>query len=508
MWKARFQEIYFAAHPVARLLYWVMLGGMASLGQAPFGWPIVSLLGFAAGFGSLALLFDDDMPGRKGWAFGLGYFLLTLQWLVSPFLVEPERHAWMAPFALFFMAGGLAIFWALAFRLAWRLRRPSAVVLAVPLAELVRAYLFTGFAWGMPAYGLVDSGLAMAATWVGSHGLNVLFLGIAWAIAATVLRDGHDRILPAVVSVIGLCFVLFPAPAPREAPESAPIIRLVQPNAAQQDKWDPEQIPIIFERALELTRAPADDPIALTIWPETSLPDVLNYADDLTAQVVGAAGLGPVVIGANRFGGARLYNSAVLLNGQGEVAATYDKHHLVPFGEYMPFGEFFARFGYYGMAQSEGRGFSPGPGAVNMDLGPFGQVLPLICYEVVFPQDVRATRDRPDMLMQITNDAWFGTFSGPYQHLVQAQMRALEMGLPMVRSANTGVSAMIDARGRIVAQLPLNEAGFLDVRRQDPMAQTLYAWAGDAPVAVFLLLALALYIPMRPPKSLDREAST
>ena len=133
-----------------------------------------------------------------------------------------------------------------------------------------------------------------------------------------------------------------------------------------------------------------------------------------------------------------------------------------------------------------------------MDLGPLGLALPLICYEVVFPQDVRASKVRPDMLMQITNDAWFGDFSGPYQHLVQAQMRAMEMGLPMVRAANTGVSAMIDARGRIVAQLPLNEAGFLDVRRQDPLPQTLYAWVGDAPILVFLLLVLAVYLALRP----------
>jgi apolipoprotein N-acyltransferase len=140
----------------------------------------VSVLAFALAFASFAVLQADGLPGRKGWAFGLGYFLLTLQWLVSPFLVDPEQDAWMAPFAIFFMAGGLALFWALAFRLAWRLRRASALVLALPLAELARAYVFTGFAWGMPAYGLVDSGGAVAATWIGSHGLNVLFLATAW----------------------------------------------------------------------------------------------------------------------------------------------------------------------------------------------------------------------------------------------------------------------------------------------------------------------------------------
>ncbi len=482
----------------ARLGIFAVLGAVAALGQAPFGWALVSVLGFASAFGLYQTAGTQDRAFHIGWAYGFGYFLLTLQWLVSPFLVEPEQHGWMAPFALALMSAGLALFWGAAFWIAGRVGRPSALIVSLPLTELARAYVFTGFAWGMPAYGMVDSALGQGVAWIGSHGLNVLVLATAWAISMVALNSGWLRLVAAFVATIGIASVLAPAPEAQEPRADAPVIRLIQPNAAQHEKWDPDLIPVIFERALELTRAEADAPIALTIWPETSLPDILNYGDDLLSQVTRAAGPSPVVIGANRFVGPRLYNAAVYVAADGEIQATYDKHHLVPFGEYLPFGEVLERFGIYGMAASQGHGFSPGAGAQVMDLGPLGLALPLICYEVVFPQDVRASKVRPDMLMQITNDAWFGDFSGPFQHLVQAQMRAMEMGLPMVRAANTGVSAMIDARGRIVAQLPLNEAGFLDVRRQDPLPQTLYAWVGDAPILVFLLLVLAVYLALRP----------
>ena len=481
-----------------RLGIWAILGVISALGQAPFGWALVSVLGFALAIFLFERTKGTDAPAAQGWAFGFGYFLLTLQWLVSPFLVEPEQHGWMAPFALAFMSGGLALFWAAAFWGTGRLGRTSALIFALPLMELARAYLFTGFAWGMPAYAMVDSGLGLVVTWVGSHGLNVFALAIAWAIAQAGNAHARFRLALLGLAFVGVLTILWPAPAPMAPRDDAPVIRLIQPNAAQHEKWDPDLIDEIFERGLALTRAEAEGPIALTIWPETSLPELLNYGDELLARVTEVAGLTPVVIGANRFEGPRLFNAAALIGSDGEVQAIYDKHHLVPFGEYLPFGDFLSRFGYYGMARSEGHGFSPGAGAEVMDLGPLGLALPLICYEVVFPQDVRANQTRPDMLMQITNDAWFGMFSGPYQHLVQAQMRAMEMGLPMVRAANTGVSAMIDARGRIVAQLPLNEAGYLDVRRQDPLPQTLYAWVGDTPVLAFLILVLLGYITLRP----------
>ena len=174
------------------------------------------------------------------------------------------------------------------------------------------------------------------------------------------------------------------------------------------------------------------------------------------------------------------------------MTALYDKHHLVPFGEYMPFGDFFGRFGIDGLAANEGFGYSAGPGPVVLDMGRLGTALPLICYEGVFPQDVGGYETRPDFLLLITNDAWFGQIAGPYQHLAQARLRSAEQGLPMVRVANTGVSAMIDAAGQITAQIPLNEAGWRDAPLPPPLAPTVYARTGDAPMIAFGALLLLL----------------
>jgi apolipoprotein N-acyltransferase len=178
----------------------------------------------------------------------------------------------------------------------------------------------------------------------------------------------------------------------------------------------------------------------------------------------------------------------IVLNQTGQITQTYDKHHLVPFGEYIPLRPILSALGLRAMADMFGDGFARGKGAQIVDFGPLGKALPLICYEAVFAHDVGATPQRPDFLMQLTNDAWFGNFAGPKQHLAQAQMRAIEQGLPMARAANTGISAMIDPYGRITHSLGLNEAGFVDAKLPTPLPPTLYSRIGDAPFAIFLLL--------------------
>jgi len=284
-----------------------------------------------------------------------------------------------------------------------------------------------------------------------------------------------------------------------------PVIRMIQPNATQHLKWDRTMIPVFFQRQVDYTAAPSDDPARprpdLVIWSETALSVILENAEpELEAIALAADGV-PVVLGIQRFIGQRTFNSALYMDQGGVIRAIYDKHQLVPFGEYMPFGEVMARFGIHGMAASRGGGFSAGPGARLMDLGALGHALPLICYEAVFPQFINSAPDRPDFLMQITNDAWFGALSGPYQHLAQARLRAIEQGLPMVRVANTGVSAMIDPQGRITAQIPLGEAGWMDAALPLPLPPTLYARTGEGPVLLFvaflLLLSAGLHLRAR-----------
>ncbi|GAA6181159.1 apolipoprotein N-acyltransferase [Shimia sp. NS0008-38b] len=471
------------------------LGGVAGLGHPPFDlWPL-TLVAFAGAFALLMQTAGWRAAFWLGLSFGTGYFAVSLNWIVEPFFVDPLRHAWMAPFAIVFLSVGLSLFWAAAFALG-KLLSPSAwpVVLTMTGAELVRAYILTGFPWAMPAYVLVDRMVGQVASFVGSHGLNLLFLSAALILAHFITQRGRKRGAFAVASVVALLVLGWPMSAPNSTasiPDVRPIVRLIQPNAPQHQKWDREYVGIFFERLVRFTSAGEARP-DLIVWPETAVPVLLNYADESLEIIAKSARGVPVVLGLNRFEGNRLYNAAVLLDSAGSVSAIYDKHHLVPFGEYIPLGDLLSWFGVTGMASRDGDGFSAGPGPTVMDLGVLGKALLLICYEAVFPQDVRAAPERPEFILHLTNDAWFGNFSGPFQHLSQARMRAIENGLPVLRAANTGVSAAIDAHGRVLAALDLNTEGYLDVPLPEARPATLYTQSGDKPVAAIVVLLLLL----------------
>jgi apolipoprotein N-acyltransferase len=274
------------------------------------------------------------------------------------------------------------------------------------------------------------------------------------------------------------------------------VLRLVQPNAEQSLKWDPERAAQFFDVLLASTAAPdIGARPALVIWPETAMPYLLNGAERLLEHVDIASGGTPVALGAVRREDGLYYNSLVVTGPGGTIETTYDKFHLVPGGEYIPFGAVLGRIGIRGMAERDGGGFASGAGPATLDLGGLGRVLPLICYEAIFPQHLHRS-ERADWILQITNDAWFGDLTGPYQHLAQARMRAVEQGLPLVRAANTGVSAVIDATGQVTEQLPLNQRGFLDAVLPGSLPPTPYARTGDWPVlALMLFLALILCLP-------------
>ncbi|MCC6304401.1 MAG: apolipoprotein N-acyltransferase [Rhodobacteraceae bacterium] len=480
------------------------LGLAAAAGQAPFGlWPL-TLLALA---GLLGLVAGAPGPRRAalwGWLAGAGHFGLALAWLVEPFLVEPDRHGWMAPFAVVLMAGGLALLWAGAAAGGHALgggsapRRAVGVALALAFAEYLRGHLLTGFPWAMPGHAWVGTPLAQVAALAGATGLTALtFLLVA---LPAVLGPGRRGALAGAGLAGGLVALLWAGgaarlAAPLPAPLRAVAVRLVQPDAPQHLKWQPGMAAAFMERLLDLTEGagPAPD---LVVWPETAVPFVLPGAAAEVAlpAMARAAGGAMLAFGVQRAEGDLWLNSLAVLDPAGAIGALYDKHHLVPFGEYIPFGEALGRLGIRGLAVREGWGYAAGPGPRTLDLGPAGRVLPLICYEAVFPAALRSDV-RPDWILQITNDGWFGAFSGPYQHLAQAQLRAIESGLPLLRAANTGVSAAIDARGRIVASLPLGRAGALDVTVPAALPPTPYARAGDLPLLVLGglgALALAL----------------
>ncbi len=464
-----------------------------ALGQAPFDLWYIALLGYVGAAWLFLAAPGALQAAGTGWAVGLGYFGFALGWIVEPFMVDAAATGWMAPFGLIGLAGGLALFWALAF---WggahgASRALPTLVICWTAAELARAYVFTGFPWALVSYLWLSSPAIQWVAVIGPHGLTLVTLALA-ALAARALTAPRPRIWAGVVLALAVLLaggrVLTPALQPLE---QRPVVRLIQPNAAQHEKWDPAMIPVFFDRQVAYTEAPpqTDTAPALIVWPETALPVLLNNAEDVLRILVDAADGAPVAVGVQRRGDAVYHNSLALLDGNGRLADVYDKHHLVPFGEYMPAAALFRRWNIAGLAARASGGYAPGPGPRLLDLGPLGRALPLICYEAVFPQDVYRAPARPDWLLQITNDAWFGQWSGPYQHLAQARIRAIEQGLPMVRAANTGVSAVIDGAGRITAYLDLGQAGYLDAALPPPLRVTLYSRSGDLPVLVLLFLA-------------------
>ncbi len=474
-----------------RLLLAAIAGAVAAFGQEPYALPILLLAGMA---GVVWLWRAEDTPWRAallGWAFGTGYFMHALQWIVSPFLVDVARHGWMAPFALVFMGAGLALFWGAAF---WGARKLSAppwfLILTWPAAELVRGYIFTGFPWAMPAQALVGQEAGQLLADFGPYALNLIVVLFS-AVFAVSLRM---RNIWSAITVIAIISVFLMPERSSKGSSGEHTIRLIQPNAAQHEKWDPEKIPVFFDRQLAFTAAvpkdggPAPD---LVIWSETAIPWTLDLAGSALEEIAKAGGEAQVTLGVQRRADTRYYNSMVTLDAQGGVGQIYDKHHLVPFGEYMPLGDLLAKVGITAFAARHGNGYSSGPGARLMDFGPLGKALPLICYEAVFAHDVNAAAERPAFLIQITNDAWFGKGAGPRQHLAQARMRAIEQGLPLARAANTGISAMIDPRGRVIASLPLNQAGFVDAPLPAALPPTFYSRTGDLPFALLLLLGLS-----------------
>jgi apolipoprotein N-acyltransferase len=475
-----------------------LAGGLLARGLAPWQdlWLVpVALAGFSF------LLLTTGAPRARvwqGWLFGVGYFAMGMSWIVEPFQVDAERHAWMAPFALLFLSGGLALFWAAAVWGAGRMGQTGwrfvlALTLTFSLAEFARAYLLTGLPWAAFGQFWIDTPLALLLPWAGPQGLALLtvFAGLSLGLIPLPSVRVRARIMAAAPAVaLMLVAVLLPEPPLPEM--SGKTVRLIQPNAPQDQKWDPAYMGVFFHRQLEFTAAPAAGPKPdLVIWPETAIPVLLEDADHVFERISGQAAGAPVVLGLLRTDQQGSYNSLAVLDGQGGVSGVYDKHHLVPFGEYVPLSGAMEKLGITGLAQQIAGGFRAGPGARLLEISGIGTALPLICYEAVFPQDVNAVDERPGFLMQITNDAWFGTWSGPYQHLVQARMRAMEQGLPMARAANTGVSAMIGPYGRVLDQLPLGMAGYLDAALPRALPETLYRRTGDWPVLIILLLGLA-----------------
>ncbi|WP_299293123.1 apolipoprotein N-acyltransferase [uncultured Tateyamaria sp.] len=487
-----------AAAPAGAVPAWgvaffaALAGACGALGHPPFDLPMAIAVPMIAGFVFLYMARTPRQALFYGWALGFGYFGLTLSWITEPFQVDAAETGWMAPFAVVLLALLLGAFWAAAMSFArWAGGRPWMLAVAWAGAELLRAYVFTGFPWAAPPQTLVDTLAGQGLAWLGPHGLMLTMCAVC-AIAVTRPVRAPWAAIPAVL--LGALLL-----RPLEtvlSPVTDHTVRLIQPNAPQHEKWDPEKIPVFVNRQIEFTGA-GDTVPDLIVWPETALPYLQEYAQPVFDAIGAAARGAPVALGIQRADDAGYYNGLVVLDGAGQVTQSYDKHHLVPFGEYMPFPALFRSLGIKALADRADGGYAAGPGPRLLDFGALGTALPLICYEAVFAHDVGRAPQRPAFLMQLTNDAWFGMRSGPQQHLAQARMRAIEQGLPMIRAANTGISAVIDPRGRIVSALPLNTAGYLDERLPAAAPPTLYARTGDLPWVLLILAGLVASVLRR-----------
>lgn len=484
------------------LLTSLILGMVSALSLPPL-YIIPGLLGFA---GWLLLLMKAGSYHRAffiGWSFGLGYFVVGLYWIAIAFFTDAEKFGALAIPAVLLLCAVMGIFPALA-GLAFGLVRPrhplaAAMTLAIAwtITEWLRAHFLWGFPWNLTGYvwiGILP--MSQIAAWIGIYGLSLVTVLLGALFMTIMVWEGRSRWLGPGLSIL-LAAVLFAGGTVRLASsgvEHQPDVhlRLVQANIAQHHKWDPELRAESFRRHLALSESPAAKPITHIIWPETASAYVLDQdeiARSLIADVTPPGGF--LITGFNRFDlenePKRAWNSLGVLDRQGGIVGVYDKERLVPFGEFLPWRGLLSSIGLEKIT-SGSIDFQPGTGTTTLTLDGLPPFSPLICYEVIFTGDVVDAAQRPAWLLNITNDAWFGQSSGPYQHLAMARMRAIEEGVPLVRSANTGISAIVDPFGRIEAELGLGETGVLDAALPKPLAgPTFYASWGQK---TFLLMVV------------------
>lgn len=515
-------------------------GALAALAQAPVhAFPVlfvalpalVWLLDGALSDISASLWTRMRSASFVGWWFGFGYFLAGLWWIGGAFLVEAEDFGWMMPFAVLIMPAGLALFWALGVAMAatmWRdgWRRVLALTIGLAVVEWLRGHVLTGFPWNAIGYGFAANSLMMQpVALVGLYGLN--FIAVLIFASPAVLADSHSGSrrgaygFPLFVCALFAGCLIYGAARLGVEP-SADVenvrLRLVQPAIAQEEKWRPENRNWIFKTYLEMSvgadRAGVSgaangadvvglDGITHLIWPESVFPFLLTEQPEALAALADLLPEGTTLItGAARAEGETrprdYYNSIYVLDDDGTIQDAYDKVHLVPFGEYLPLRSWLEALGLENLTKVPG-GFTPGFRRKAMSAAGVPDFSPLICYEIAFPGDVVDRAKRPGWMLNVTNDAWFGETAGPYQHLHQARVRAVEEGLPVVRAANTGISAVIDARGRMRARIALGDSGILDAGLPKAEGPTLYVRFGDWPLLAFLLLSLCVLLrgPLR-----------
>ena len=460
-----------------------------------------------------------------GWWFGFGYFLAGLYWIGQAFLVDAKDFAVFAPLmpiAVVGLPAYLALYTALGFALARALWTRGALRIltfaaALTLAEWLRGHLLTGFPWNALGYSLTTPlVLAQCTALFGVWGLT--FIAVAAFASPAVLADERADtrwpwLAPAAAAVVLVAIAIYGTVRLATTPTTyvdGVRLRIMQPNVPQDEKFSYANKAQVMQHYLALSdraTGPSSSGVAaatLLIWPESAFPFFLTREPDALAQIAALLHGGPVLItGAARAADLapvtrdlHAYNSVYVIDHDGNILSVYDKVHLVPFGEYLPFQRLLERIGLRQLTRLQG-GFLAGDRRRLLAPPHVPKMLPLICYEIIFPHDVVPEGERPGWMLNLTNDAWFGESAGPYQHFQQARVRAIEEGLPLVRAANTGISAVVDPVGRIVHSLALGSEGVFDSALPQPISQTVYGRWGDVPLALLIATILLIAVVRR-----------
>lgn len=531
----------------------LLLGAVSATGFAPLHlWPL-TLIALA---GWMALVARAPKGWRAlgiGWAFGVGHFTIGLNWIATAFTYQAAMPAWLGWIAVVLLALYLAVYPALVAWGAWMVARFRNGTSAAPalslilafaalwtLTEWLRSWVFTGFAWNPLSASVTPMSPLLSPTrLIGTYGMSaIVMLAAGFIVVQAVrwlpawrralgpsLKDGTfptiilGGILLAVAFIAGIFVqasavgnVVNTAVSSVDAPRPKNIpITVVQPNVGQQDKWVGAKADANFAKLARLTEAKSDTP-RLILWPEAAIPDYLEtgypfvYYDrspaEARARLVALMNaqdlmlLGGLKLEFDKTGDAIGARNAVLtVHADGSLGPRYDKSHLVPYGEYLPMRPLLSAIGLSRLAPGD-IDFWPGPGPKTLDLGRFGKAGLQVCYEIIFSGQVVDRAHRPDFLFNPSNDAWFGSW-GPPQHLAQARLRAIEEGLPVIRSTPTGISAVIDADGRILDSVPMHQPGRIDTVVPPAHAPTLFARYGNLLPVGFALLLLAAAIAFR-----------
>ncbi|MDP4796644.1 MAG: apolipoprotein N-acyltransferase [Rhodospirillales bacterium] len=490
-----------------RCLLAVVLGVLAVAALPPFY--IIPVLWLS--FTGLAILIVTAnkwyQAALEGWLFGLGWFAGGLYWIGYAFLVDADRYAALMPVAVIGISCGMALYTALSMVLFFHIRKRAGPCCAVlipafagcwALGEWFRSWVVTGFPWNpLSSVWGFSPVMMQSVAWIGSLGLSFL-TALVFVSPLLIWESGRLERLWASVKVLAICLILplmwlggnSRIDGASLLTHNDIVLRLVQPDIPQALKWHPKlrQEHVLKQMAMsKRTAGPLGAPTHV-FWAETNVPYMIEPDSTIPAALAAAVPpKGALFFGAPRRDAAgKAYNSLFAINDNGKVAAVFDKFHLVPFGEYVPFRDYmpFEKL-------TAGRGdFTAGPGPATLHIDGLPPFAAIICYEVIFSGHVVDSTDRPSWILNITNDAWFGPSTGPRQHLVQVQLRAIEEGLPVVRVANTGISAVVDAYGRIRNRLELDQQGILDALLPIPIKPTFFAAYGQSASFLFALVIL------------------